>query len=221
VIKIEACIFDLDGVIVDTAKHHYIAWRELCTDLGFEFTEKDNEALKGVSRIESLEFLLKKSNSAASAEEKNKMLEKKNNLYVSLISEMNPEEVLPGALEFLKSCRKYKIKTALGSASKNARTILNKTNLTSYFDSIIDGNSTNKSKPDPEVFILGAKALQVNPEECIVFEDAIAGIEAALACNMKTIGIGTKDILTKAHYVVPSLKEIHLKDILTHSFFLQ
>lgn len=214
-----ACIFDLDGVIVDTAKYHYIAWKQLCNDLGFDFSEHDNEALKGVSRIESLEILLKKGNVSASQFDKDKMLEKKNNLYVSFINTMNPNEVLPGAKDFLESCRNNNIKTALGSASKNAKTILDKTNLTQYFDVIVDGNSTNKSKPNPEVFLLGAKLLNEAAKNCVVFEDAIAGIEAALAADMKAIGIGDPQTLIKAHYVVNSFNEIKLNEILDNSIF--
>lgn len=216
---IKACIFDLDGVIVDTAKYHYIAWKQLCNDEGFDFSEHDNEELKGISRVESLEILLNKGKITATPEQKNNMLQKKNNLYVSFISKMNDTELLPGVVDFLKSCRLHNIKIVLGSASKNARMILDKTNLTPYFDAIIDGNSTSKSKPNPEVFLMGARAVGEQPENCVVFEDAIAGVEAAISGGMKAIGIGEKKVLTQAHHVVTSLQEIKLIDILKNTYF--
>ena len=216
---IKACIFDLDGVIVDTAKYHYIAWKQLCNDEGFDFSEHDNEELKGISRVESLEILLNKGKITATPEQKNNMLQKKNNLYVSFISKMNDTELLPGVVDFLKSCRLHNIKIVLGSASKNARMILDKTNLTPYFDAIIDGNSTSKSKPNPEVFLMGARAVGEQPENCVVFEDAIAGVEAAITAGMKAIGIGEKKVLTQAHHVVTSLQEIKLIDILKNTYF--
>lgn len=216
---IKACIFDLDGVIVDTAKYHYIAWKQLCNDEGFDFSEHDNEELKGISRVESLEILLNKGKISATPEQKKNMLLKKNNLYVSFISKMNDTELLPGVVDFLKSCRLHNIKIVLGSASKNARMILDKTNLTPYFDAIIDGNSTSKSKPNPEVFLMGARAVGEQPENCVVFEDAIAGVEAAISGGMKAIGIGEKKVLTQAHHVVTSLQEIKLIDILKNTYF--
>jgi beta-phosphoglucomutase len=205
---IKACLFDLDGVIVDTAKYHYIAWREIARELGFEFTEHHNERLKGVSRMASLDILLEVGGIKLSQSEKESLAHRKNEHYLSFILQMQPDEILPGAKEFLEACHNEGIATALGSASKNAMTILERLQLTPFFDAIIDGNKTSRAKPDPEVFLKGAEALQVNPEYCVVFEDAEAGVEAALAAGMKCVGIGSPQILSKAHLVVSGLDKM-------------
>lgn len=207
-LKIKACIFDLDGVIVDTAKYHYIAWKRLAKELGFDFTEEDNERLKGVSRIRSLEILLEIGGLSFSEEKKAELAEKKNKWYVEYISKMTPEEILPGAKEFLQALRKAGIKVALGSASKNSMLILNNLKLAESFDAIVDGNKVSKAKPDPEVFLLGAKELGIAPGNCVVFEDSKAGIEAAVSGGMYSIGIGNAKILDKADFVVSSLAEM-------------
>lgn len=208
--EIKACLFDLDGVIVDTAKYHYIAWKELADGLGFLFTEQDNERLKGVSRTASLNILLEIGGLTLDEDEKAKLAEQKNNRYVEYIAKMDSSEILPGALNFLKECRENGIKVALGSASKNAMTILNNTGLTPYFDAIIDGTHTSAAKPDPEVFLLGAKALDTAPEHCVVFEDAEAGIEAATRAGMFSVGIGSPETLRAANIVVPSLAHMNV-----------
>ncbi|KGE18525.1 beta-phosphoglucomutase [Paenibacillus wynnii] len=208
--EVKACLFDLDGVLVDTAKYHYIAWKELANDLGFQFTEQDNERLKGVSRVASLNILLEIGGLSFTEEEKEKLAEKKNNRYVEYISTMDSSEILPGSLDFLKDCRAHGIKVALGSASKNAMMILNNTGLTSYFDAIIDGTHTSVAKPDPEVFLLGAKALETAPEHCVVFEDAEAGIEAAIRAGMVSVGIGSPETLAAANVVIPSLQQMNV-----------
>lgn len=194
--KIKGCIFDLDGVIVDTAKYHYIAWKRLASEMGFDFTEKDNERLKGVSRTRSLEILLELGNKTVSEEEKLALAEKKNTWYVDYISKMDKSEILPGVEDFLKTLKENNIKIALGSASKNSMIILNNLGLTNYFDAIIDGNKVSKAKPDPEVFTLGAKEMGLSADQCVVFEDAQAGIEAAKAGNMKVIAVGSAENLT-------------------------
>lgn len=199
----KACLFDLDGVIVDTAKYHYLAWRGLANKLGFDFTENDNERLKGVSRMASLDILLEIGNVSLNEEQKLVYAEEKNKQYVAYIEKMNPDEILPGVLVFLDQLKKAGIKTAIGSASKNAPTILNRLKLNSYFDAIIDGNKVSKAKPDPEVFLKGAAELGVSPDECVVFEDAVSGVEAALNGGMKCIGIGDPEILKHAHLVIP------------------
>ena len=211
--KIKACLFDLDGVVVDTAKYHYLAWKRLANSLGFDFTEKDNERLKGVSRIQSLEILLSIGKVNPSHSEKLKMAQEKNEWYVEYISKLDESEILPGVKNFLIELRQNGIKIALGSASKNSMLILNNLNLTSYFDAIVDGNAVSKAKPDPEVFLLGAKELQVQPSECVVFEDAQAGIDAAKAANMRVIGIGQKDDLLNADKVFESLSNAHMNII--------
>lgn len=211
--KIKACLFDLDGVVVDTAKYHYLAWKRLANSLGFDFTKEDNERLKGVSRVKSLEILLSIGKLKPSASEKLKMAEEKNNWYVEYISKLDESEILPGVKSLLIELRENGIKIALGSASKNSMLILNNLNLIPYFDAIVDGNKVLKAKPDPEVFLLGAKELNVQPSECVVFEDAKAGIEAAKAANMKAIGIGQKDVLSKADKVFENLINAHINII--------
>ena len=210
---IKACIFDLDGVIVDTAKYHYLAWKELARGLGFDFTEKDNERLKGVSRMRSLDILLEIADLRLDEETKLKYADQKNKRYVEYIIKMTPDEILPGVMDLLKELKSKKIKAALGSASKNAMTILKQIDLIEYFDVVIDGTKVSNAKPDPEVFLKGAENLQVKPEECIVFEDAEAGIEAALNGGFKCIGIGSPKNLWKAHKVISNFENFKFDDI--------
>lgn len=207
---IKGCIFDLDGVIVDTAKYHYLAWKRLAQELGFDFTETDNERLKGVSRMASLDILLSIGGIKFDDEIKLQLAEKKNNWYVEYISKMNKDEILPGVLEFLTSLKENNIKISLGSASKNSMLILNNLELTPYFDAIIDGNKVSKAKPDPEVFLLAAKELGLAPNHCVVFEDAEAGIEAAKKAGMVSVGIGSATVLKEATKVIPSLENVDL-----------
>ncbi|GIM27445.1 beta-phosphoglucomutase [Clostridium polyendosporum] len=211
--KIKACLFDLDGVIVDTAKYHYLAWRRLAKELGFDFTEEHNERLKGISRMDSLEILLEVGGLTLDENVKVKLAEKKNNWYCEYIAKMTPDEILPGTKEFLELLRGNKIKIALGSASKNSMSILTNVGLVNHFDAIVDGNNITHAKPDPQVFLLGAKELGVAPEECVVFEDARAGIEAAINAGMYSVGIGDPKILNKANIVVSSLKEMTLEKL--------
>jgi len=210
---IKACIFDLDGVIVDTAVYHYKAWKRLADQLGLNFTEHDNELLKGVSRVRSLEIILELNHVTKTAEEQTELATQKNNWYVEMINQMTPAEILPGAKEFLEACRAAGIKTALGSASKNSSTILAKINMAHLFDAIVDGNHVSKAKPDPEVFLKGAEALGVSPAECVVFEDAIAGVEAAINGGMKVVGIGEPAVLSKANIVVSGLDKMSLEKL--------
>ena len=212
---IKACIFDLDGVICDTAKYHFKAWRKLANELGFDFTEEDNEKLKGVSRVESLNLILSWGGVEENDEEvKSAMADKKNSWYLDFILHMTPDEILPGVKNFLDDLKKRQVKIVLGSASKNSVTILEKIELLDYFDAIIDGNKTTRSKPDPEVFLLGAKAMEAKPKECIVFEDAIKGVEAALEGGFYTVGVGSSDVLDEAHIVIPGFEYIDYSEIL-------
>lgn len=213
VTKVKACLFDLDGVIVDTAKYHYLAWKRLANELGFEFTEEHNERLKGVSRMKSLEILLEVGHKQHlfSEEEKLKMAEKKNNWYVEYISQMDDSEILKGVKDFMDSIRANGIKTALGSVSKNAMTILNNIGMLKYFDAVIDGTKISNAKPDPEVFLKGAEELGVSPEYCVVFEDAKAGIEAAINAKMHCIGVGSPEILASADFTIMSFEEMTLE----------
>ncbi len=200
---ISTCIFDLDGVIVDTAKYHYLAWKRLAYELGFEFLEEHNERLKGVSRMTSLDIMLEVGGLTFSQSEKEVMAARKNEWYLEYIYKMTPEEILPGVVDFLVMLRSKGIKISLGSASKNAMLILERVQLQHYFDAVIDGNKALKAKPDPQVFLLAAEELGQNPTSCVVFEDAAAGIEAAKAAGMKCIGIGSPNVLGKADKVVP------------------
>lgn len=213
----KACLFDLDGVLVDTARYHFIAWRQLAAHLGFAFTEADNEQLKGVSRMASLDILLSIGGmqDRFMPVEKEALAKEKNDNYVELISRMTPDEILPGATGLLRDLRQEGILIALGSASRNAPTILRRLELTPLFDAIVDGSQIRRAKPDPEVFLLGARKLGVDPRECIVFEDAVAGIKAAHAAGMKAIGIGRPDTLTEAELVAPGLNAISVDTIMT------
>jgi len=203
-------LFDLDGVIVDTAKYHYLAWRRLANEIGIDFSEHDNERLKGVSRVRSLEIILEMANKekAYSEAEKTEMMDRKNAWYVDYISKMDESEILPGAREYLTEIRSRGVKTALGSASKNSPMILDKLKITDLFDAIVDGNVVSKPKPDPEVFLKGAEALGLAPKDCVVFEDAQAGIEAGRRGGMHTVGIGPPDVLTDADICVKGLYEL-------------
>jgi beta-phosphoglucomutase len=193
-------IFDLDGVIVDTAKYHYLAWRKLANELGFEFTKEQNELFKGVSRKRCLEILLDIGNITATQGQFDTWMVEKNVDYLAYIEKMDSSEILPDVTRVLQYLKKKNIPIALGSASKNARPILEKVDLLPYFDSIVDGNSVTKAKPDPEVFLIAANNLGVAANSCVVFEDAVAGIQAANAANMVSIGIGDAEILNEADY---------------------
>ncbi|MBQ4912997.1 beta-phosphoglucomutase [Maribacter sp. MMG018] len=201
-------IFDLDGVIVDTAKYHYLAWKKLAGELGFEFTKAQNELFKGVSRKRCLEILLKIGNIEATQEQFNKWMVEKNEDYLAYIEKMDASEILPDVPRVLGFLKQKNVPIALGSASKNARAILKKVELLPYFDSIVDGNDVSKAKPDPQVFLIAAKNLHVDPVNCVVFEDAVAGIQAANNAGMISIGIGDANILNEANYNFNGFTEI-------------
>lgn len=206
--SIEACIFDLDGVIVDTAKYHYLAWKRLADELNIDLSIEDNERLKGVNRLKALDIILGLGNLRIGEEIKLLLMEKKNEWYLEYINKMDESEILPGAKNLLDELRSKKVKVALGSASKNARTILQKVNLIEKFDVIIDGNKVKNTKPDPEVFVMAAESLGVEPSKCVVFEDAKAGVEAGKNANMTVIGIGHKEQLLNADYNFKGLHEL-------------
>jgi beta-phosphoglucomutase len=197
----KAFIFDLDGVIVDTAKYHFSAWQKIASELGIEFTPEHNEKLKGVSRIRSLDLILELGNIQASQEDKNKWLVQKNEDYLSYLVNMNFNEILPGVVPILQFLKDNNQGIALGSASKNARPILEKTGIISYFDAIVDGNDVTNAKPDPEVFLQAAKLLNTSNENSIVFEDSVAGIQAANTAKMISVGIGDETVLHEAKYI--------------------
>lgn len=214
---IRAAIFDLDGVIVDTAKYHYLAWRRLAGELGFEFTEADNERLKGVSRMQSLDILLEVGGFGAAAfseAQREEMAERKNRWYVESVSQMTPAEILPGVPSFLEEVRADGVRTALGSASRNTGLILDRLNLRRMFDTVVDGTMVERTKPDPEVFLKCAAALGAVPAgQCVVFEDAEAGIEAAAAGGMCSVGVGSPDVLRRADLVIPGFEGVEWRNI--------
>jgi beta-phosphoglucomutase len=208
------CLFDLDGVLVDTAVYHYQAWKDLANSLGFDFTEAQNEQLKGISRVRSLELILQWGGVEKTAAEREALATTKNEAYVKMISKMTANEVLPGAARLLQDLKAAGIKIALGSASKNSGLILERTGLAPLFDLIVDGNHVTSSKPDPEVFLKGAEGLGIAPERCVVFEDAQAGVQAARAGNMKVVGVGEAETLKEADVVVKDLSAITVEEII-------
>lgn len=206
--RMRAAIFDLDGVIVNTARYHYLAWKRLADELGFAFSERDNERLKGVSRIRSLEILLEIGGLQADETTKQVLAARKNAWYVEYLHNMDASEILPGAAEYVRLLREREIRTALGSASQNARLILERLDLTNLFDVIVDGYQVQRAKPDPEVFLRAAQALGIPPEECVVFEDAEAGIEAARRAGMGCVGVGDPLTLKAADVIVRGLDQL-------------
>ncbi|QEH67577.1 beta-phosphoglucomutase [Cellulosilyticum sp. ST5] len=207
--KYDLAIFDLDGVIVDTAKYHYLAWKRLGKELGIDFTEEQNEDFKGVSRMACMDIMCKLAGKEdMSQEERERLANLKNEWYVESIGELDESELLSGAKDLLVALKENGIKVALGSASKNALPILERTGIVKYFDTIVDGNHVTKAKPDPEVFVLGAQRLGVEPSKCVVFEDSVAGIEAAHIAGMGCIGIGSAENLPNAKTVVAGLDQV-------------
>lgn len=204
----KAFIFDLDGVIVDTAKYHYLAWQKIANQLGIEFTPEHNEELKGVSRVRSLDIILELGKIEASQENKNEWLVQKNEDYLSYLVDMDESEILSGVIPILKFLKEKNQLIALGSASKNARPILEKTGIIGYFDAIVDGNDVSNAKPDPEVFLRAAQLLNVAPENAIVFEDSVAGVQAANIAYMISVGIGDAKILHEAKFIFPDFTHI-------------
>lgn len=204
----KAFIFDLDGVIVDTAKFHFLAWKNLAESLEIPFSEEENEQLKGVSRIRSLEKILEWGNKTISEEEFKRLMAEKNEEYLAYVDQMTEKDILPGVMEILNYVKSNNYPIALGSASKNARTILSKVGLEDYFEEIVDGNEVSKAKPNPEVFLKGCRLLKVEPEQAIVFEDSKAGIEAANSAQMTSVGIGDKSVLNAADFNFLDFTEI-------------
>jgi len=207
-------IFDLDGVIVDTAKYHYMAWKKLAEGLGISFSKKKNEQLKGVSRVRSLEKILDWGNIELAKADFDRLLSEKNDDYLSHIAQMDTKEILPDVLRVIALLKKHDCPIALGSASKNARRILEEVELLDTFDAIVDGNKVTKAKPDPEVFLIAANEIGMPPANCVVFEDAIAGIRAANAAGMYSIGIGDSTVLAEAKVVYRNFTELP-NDLLT------
>jgi len=210
---LQACIFDLDGVIVDTAHFHYLSWKAIADELHIPFTIADNEHLKGVSRADSLNFLLKLGDVTLSPEAFEDCMKRKNEQFLTFIAGMTPADALNGIPEFLEELKQSAVRIALGSASKNAVLILDRIGLTHYFEVLIDGNQIKNAKPAPDVFLKGAEGLEILPAYCLVFEDGIAGIEAAHNAGMKAVGIGDKNILNMADAVMPTFEQCTLATI--------
>lgn len=206
--KIEAVILDLDGVICDTAKYHFLAWKELATEFNYILSEEDNEQLKGVSRADSLNFILAKAQRQLTAVEFDAAMNRKNNHYLKLVSTLQPTNMLPGVELFLTQCKQKKFPIALGSASRNAIMVLEKLQILHFFDAIVDANLVTHGKPHPETFIKAAEMLNKKPEVCAVFEDSLSGIEAAIAGRMLAVGIGTPNQLPNANLHYPNLGEV-------------
>lgn len=201
-------IFDLDGVIVDTAKYHFLAWKKLANSIGIDFSQEQNEQLKGLSRVKSLEKILAWGNKTISAAHFTRLMTSKNYDYLLHVHEMSESEILPDVIKILNFLGNESQPVALGSASKNARLILNKVNLIDKFEAIVDGTNVSKAKPDPEVFLIAAKQLGMPPEDCIVFEDSVAGVQAANSAYMISVGIGDAKILHEADYIFRDFTEI-------------
>lgn len=195
-------LFDLDGVLTDTAKYHYLAWKETADTLGIPFTQDDNENLKGISRGESLEWILKSGALKLSEDKKREIMHAKNTRYLELIEGLTQADLLPGLPDYLIRLRALGKKVVLGSSSRNAATILERLGILELFDELVDGNQIKSAKPDPEVFLLGARKAGLQPDECIVFEDAEAGIAAAHAAGMLAIGVGTAAELNGADLII-------------------
>ena len=212
---IKAVIFDLDGVIVDTAHYHFIAWQRLAEELGIAFTEKENERLKGVSRMRSLEIILEIGGVSLSHEKKEELATKKNGWFVEYIEAIRPEEIFKGVKEMLQSLRAKGYRVALASSSKNAETVLRLLQIKELFDAVVDGTMITHSKPDPEIFLLAAQKVGVAPSQCIVFEDAEAGVEAALAAGMKCVGVGSEVQLGKANAIVKTTADFGIDKLNT------
>jgi beta-phosphoglucomutase len=201
-----AFVFDLDGVITDTAHLHFRAWRDLAHSVGVDFDEAFNEQLKGVSRMDSLELILARSDRRFTPAQKLQLAERKNADYVRLIETLTPADLLPGAVDALKAARSAGARVGLASASKNAAAVLARLGIAELFDHVVDANLIARSKPDPEVFVAATNALGVVPEHCIGIEDAVAGLQAIRAAGMFALGVGDPKVLTLADQVIPDLR---------------
>lgn len=210
---IKACIFDLDGVIVDTAHYHYLAWKRLADELGYHLTELENERLKGVSRMQSLDIILDLAGISLNQKHREILADKKNAWFQEYIERMSPEEIFPGIKKLIQQLRESAMKVGLASSSKNAKTVIALLEIEKEFDAVVDGNMIHHTKPHPEIFLTTAKKLGIDPSFCVVIEDAAAGVEAALRAGMKCIGIGPHELLQKADKVFLKTSEVTLSTI--------
>jgi beta-phosphoglucomutase len=212
--EIRAVIFDLDGVIVSTDEHHFQAWKKLADSEGIPFGREANDRIRGVSRMKSLEIVLEKSSKRYSLEQKREMAERKNTYYRESLAGLSPSEILPGAVATIRALKERGVKIAIGSSSKNARTILRAVGLEDEFDVIADGNHVTRSKPDPEVFAIAATRLGVSPDECLVVEDAEAGVDAGLAAGMRVLAVGAAASHPRATLKAENLSHITPEEML-------
>ena len=211
--ELKGCLFDMDGVIVDSAAHHFVAWKRLADELSIPFTEQDNHAVKGLSRVDSLEHILRMGHLQLDEKTKLKLMAQKNAWYLDLIKGMRAKDILPGARELIEELVAEGIKVGLGSSSRNAQMILDNVGLTPLFDTVVDGNHITLSKPDPEVFLKGTQALGLDPRQVVVFEDAESGVKAAKTGGFFAVGVGSEEQLGQADVVVSSMKEVTLRDL--------
>ena len=209
-IQPKGLIFDLDGVRVTTEHNHFVAWKRTADELGIPFSEKENELLKGMSRIDSLRIILELGHKSISQEQMDDLLLEKNKFYRDSIAELSRKDLLPGVLDLLNHAKEQNIPMAIGSSSKNAPFIVSLLDLDAYFVTIIDGNKVSDPKPHPEVFLNAAKELGLDPSECIVFEDAESGIQAAKAGGFFAIGVGNPNIAELADLYLNNLTEFKL-----------
>jgi beta-phosphoglucomutase len=207
----KAFLFDLDGVLVSTEHNHFLAWQRCANSLGIDFTEKENELLKGVSRVDSLKKILELGGKTISDTEFEALLKSKNDFYLESIQDLNQSNLLPGVLNLLQQAKEKGIHLGVGSSSKNANFILDKLSISSYFEVVVDGNGVTDPKPHPEVFLNGAKALGLDPAECMVFEDAASGIAAAKAGGFTAVGVGNPHIADKADIYLNDLTEFRVE----------
>jgi beta-phosphoglucomutase len=207
---IKGCIFDLDGVIVDTAQYHFLAWKRLANELGYDLTEEENERLKGVSRMQSLEIVLNLAGVVLSEEQKIILANKKNSWFIEYVEKMTPDEIFPGVIDLIHELKSEGIRVGLASSSKNAKTVIRLLGIQDKFEAIVDGSMITHTKPDPEIFLKTARQLDLEPHTCVVIEDAEAGVEAALSAGMKCIGVGSPALLGKANKVYSTTTEITL-----------
>lgn len=213
---IKGFIFDLDGVITDTAELHFLAWKKLANDMNWQFDREVNEKLRGVSRMDSINIIKNHNNATVDNAKLLELAAMKNTIYVESLDNMTEEDYLPGAKELLTHLHQEGFKVALGSASKNSSKVLKQLNATSYFDIIGDGNSVAKSKPAPDIFLFGAEKLGLKPEECIVYEDAESGVDAANTGGFHSVGIGPKERVGHAHLRFETMKEATLFTVKSH-----
>jgi beta-phosphoglucomutase len=212
---IKAVLFDLDGVLVSTDEYHYRSWKKISAEEGFDFFDHEfNHKFRGVARMECIEIITKASGKNYTTEQKQELADRKNKYFVESLSSVTTEVLLPGALSALHELRKRGIKIAIASNSRNAVTIIKQVKIEHLLDAIVDGHQIENSKPDPEVFLLAAKKVGIPPAQCLVVEDAIAGIESARRAGMKALGIGTKERLPNADIVVPDLSVISIDELL-------